>query len=40
MQPGDEIVKYYRDAEGRMKKVVKRIVKETVHLTQEQVDEI
>lgn len=40
MQPGDEIVRYYRDAEGRMKKVVKRIVKETVYLTQEQVDEI
>ena len=40
MQEGDEIVKYQRGADGRMKKIVKRIVKEIVHLTQEQVDEI
>jgi len=33
MQPGDEIVRYYRDAEGKMKKVVKRVIKETVYLT-------
>ena len=41
MLPGDEIVRYYKDNEtGRMKKVVKRVIKETVFLTQEQVDEI
>ncbi len=39
MQPGDEIIKY-TNKNGKMWKVVKRIVKETVYLTQEQVDEI
>lgn len=38
--PGDEIVKFARGADGRMKKFVKRIIKETVKLTPEQVVEI
>ena len=32
---GDEIVKYQRGADGRMKKIVKRVVKEKVTLTSE-----
>ena len=37
---GDEIVKYQRGADGKMKKIVKRVVKEKVTLTSEQVAEI
>ena len=40
MLPGDEIVKYITGKDGKRKKVVKRIIKEKVYLTQEQVDEI
>ena len=39
MLPGDEIVRYL-EVDGKKKKVVKRIIKEKVYLTQEQVDEI
>lgn len=36
LQEGDEIVKYFRsEKDGKMKKLVKRIVKETVRLTKE-----
>ena len=30
LQEGDEIVRYFRADDGKMKKLVKRIVKETV----------
>ena len=33
MQPGDEIIKYKTDKDGKNWKVVKRIVKEKVYLT-------
>lgn len=38
--PGDEIIRFFIGADGRKKKLVKRIVKETVKLTPEQVVEI
>ena len=41
MLPGDEIIRYYEDKEnGKKMKTVKRVIKETVYLTQEQIDEI
>ena len=41
LQDGDEIVKYFKsEKDGKMKKLVKRIVKETVRLTREQIEEI
>ena len=40
MRPGDEIVRYIEKDGKRVRKIVKRIVKEKVFLTQEQVDEI
>lgn len=40
MQPGDEILNFYRDKNNRLRKKIKRLVKGTVHLTPEQVDEI
>ena len=41
MQDGDEILRYeLSKRDGKMKKVVKRIVKQTVYLNPEQVEEI
>ena len=40
MKPGDEILNYYRDGNNRLRKKIKRTIKGTVNLTQEQVDEI
>ena len=40
MMPGDEIVNIYINKEGKRRKVIKRIVRETVKLTVDQVAEI
>ena len=41
MLPGDEVIKIgERGPDGKRKKIVKRVIHEKVHLTQEQVDEI
>lgn len=40
VQPGDEILNYYRDKNNRQRVKIKRMIKGTVNLTREQVDEI
>ena len=41
MLPGDEVIKIVeKGPDGKRKKIVKRVIHEKVHLTQEQVDEI